>query len=331
MIHPSFALRPGRSLHLWIRLFLLAGVLVSVFPPGRLSAEEGLEEMESESAEGEAEGAPCVSYGALELTIGNVGLGLGDAKRIVGVRINYRDCALQRVDGINVTLWKPERPVRGEVNGVALGLPLTEARRIHGLGFGLFGVGSEERFIGIGVGGFGVGAGEDFTGIGVGGFGVGAGQNARGLLFSPVGVGAGESLSALAIGGLGVGAGGNAQGVLLSPLGVGAGGSIRGIAIGGLGVGAPRVRGALLSLFGAGGVDVIGVTFAPAWLRIDDDGRMTGISLAAFNEVRGRMTGLSIGLVNHARSLHGVQLGLINHAGNNPPLLRWLPLLNAHF
>jgi hypothetical protein len=31
-----------------------------------------------------------------------------------------------------------------------------------------------------------------------------------------------------------------------------------------------------------------------------------------------------------ARSLHGVQFGVLNYAGNNPLLLRLLPLLNLH-
>jgi hypothetical protein len=58
---------------------------------------------------------------------------------------------------------------------------------------------------------------------------------------------------------------------------------------------------------------------------------MGGLAVSAFNAFSGSHTGLAIGLVNWAEELHGVQLGLINHASNNPPGLRWLPLVNAHF
>jgi len=43
-----------------------------------------------------------------------------------------------------------------------------------------------------------------------------------------------------------------------------------------------------------------------------------------------KQQGLTIGLLNTTPELHGVQLGLLNHAGNNPPLLRWLPVVNLH-
>ena len=41
--------------------------------------------------------------------------------------------------------------------------------------------------------------------------------------------------------------------------------------------------------------------------------------------------GLTIGIFNKAEELEGIQIGLLNHAGNNRGMLRWLPLINAHF
>jgi len=58
---------------------------------------------------------------------------------------------------------------------------------------------------------------------------------------------------------------------------------------------------------------------------------MTGVSIGAYNEIRGRQTGLSIGLFNTADELKGVQIGLLNRARNNPPPFRLLPLINVHF
>jgi hypothetical protein len=58
---------------------------------------------------------------------------IGDCRRVVGLRLNYRDAQLDRVDGINATIWVPYEPMRGAVYGVALGLPATGAGRINGL------------------------------------------------------------------------------------------------------------------------------------------------------------------------------------------------------
>src|SRR6476469_3010910 len=124
----------------------------------------------------------------LDLTINHVGLGIGDVPRGTGLRLNYRDRRLERVDGVNATIWTPyDNGGKGVVRGVALGVPVTGAARIDGVALGVFGVGARERIRGIGVGALGVGANEldglmvgglgagtgaDFTGIGVGGLGV---------------------------------------------------------------------------------------------------------------------------------------------------------------
>jgi hypothetical protein len=56
-----------------------------------------------------------------------------------------------------------------------------------------------------------------------------------------------------------------------------------------------------------------------------------GVSVAGYNHIQRDQFGLTIGLYNRAPSLNGIQIGLLNYAGNNPPALRWLPLINAHF
>jgi hypothetical protein len=58
---------------------------------------------------------------------------------------------------------------------------------------------------------------------------------------------------------------------------------------------------------------------------------MTGLSVSAFNRIRGEQRGLAIGIVNYAESLHGMQIGLLNWAENNPSGLKILPVANAHF
>ena len=73
-----------------------------------------------------------------------------------------------------------------------------------------------------------------------------------------------------------------------------------------------------------------GAVLAPAYFRIESDGRLTGVSASAFNYIKGEQHGLSIGIFNYARRLFGVQLGLLNYAKNNPVPFRLLPLLNVH-
>ena len=57
---------------------------------------------------------------------------------------------------------------------------------------------------------------------------------------------------------------------------------------------------------------------------------LRGASIAGYNYVA-RQRGFTIGIYNDARRLNGLQIGLINRARNNPPAMRWLPIINAHF
>ena len=80
----------------------------------------------------------------LDLTVNDVGIAIGDAPRVTGVRINFRDRYLERVNGVNITVWTPY-VATGDVRGIAIGVPATGARNIDGLALGLGGVGAEER------------------------------------------------------------------------------------------------------------------------------------------------------------------------------------------
>jgi hypothetical protein len=202
---------------------------------------------------------------SLDLLIDNTGLSIGDSRIVRGIRLNFRDRNMERVDGINATIWSPYEDARGgEVRGIALGLPVTGAERISGLGLGVFGVAAEAEFSGIGIGGVGIGAGGDASGILVGGFGVGAGGNVRGLTIGGFGAGAGGSVTGITIGGFGAGAGGSVTGLQIGGFGVGSGGDVRGVSIGGFGAGAGGdITGLTIGGFGAGaGGDVSGITLA---------------------------------------------------------------------
>jgi hypothetical protein len=326
----------------------------------------------------------AASAQSLDLTIKNTGLSIGDSRFVRGVRLNFRDRNLDLVEGINATIWYPYDDARGgEVKGLALGLPTTGARRISGVGIGVFGVGTEEEFNGLGVGllgvgtggdakgiffgGLGVGAGGDVTGITFGGLGAGSGGNVKGVTVGLLGVGAGGDITGITFGGLGAGGGGNVKGITvgllgagaggditgitigglgagaggditgftLGVLGAGAGGTLRGITVAGLGAGAPYIRGIVLSAIAAGGHDVKGGVLAPLWFKIESDddgrgdlGRVSGVTLSAFNQIKGEQFGLSLGLLNYAWELNGVQVGLINIAQRSKSGIKVLPLIN---
>ena len=65
------------------RLSALFGVLFALAPAAPASAQDG----------------------GIKLAIGDVGLGIGDVRRLDGLRLNFRDRRMQRVRGINATIW----------------------------------------------------------------------------------------------------------------------------------------------------------------------------------------------------------------------------------
>ena len=284
---------------------------------------------------------------SLDLTVGDVGLSIGDSRRTVGLRLNFRDRYMEEVIGANVTIWYPYDDAGGVVRGLALGLPLTGGRRIDGIGAGLLGVGVEESMRGIALGGVGVGAGGDLRGLAIGGIGTGAGGEINGIALGGIGVGAGESVSGLAIGGIGVGTGGSMTGIAVGGIGTGVGEDATGVLLGGVGVGAGgRIRGLSLAIVGVGsGEGMTGVQAAAG--AVGSGGTLRGISLAGLAvgapriegfaaaaavgametralvlapayfriEKGGRAEGVNISVFNHVRGTQGgLAIGIFNYA-----------------
>lgn len=75
-------------------------------------------------------------------------MSIGDSRRNIGLRLNYRDRVLEEAIGVNGTIWFPYKPPGGTVRGIALGLPATGARRIEGLGVAV-GISAQESIGGI--------------------------------------------------------------------------------------------------------------------------------------------------------------------------------------
>lgn len=231
------------------------------------------------------------------------------------------------------------------IGGIMVGSSAKSGNHAMGLGVGAVGVGAGGEFTGIGIGGLAVSGGDALEGIMIGGIGVGGGSRVDGIAFGGGGVGSGGAARGVMIGGLGVGSRKAIRGIALGGLGVGTGGDVAGLTAAGLGVGA---GGHMMGLHVAGGAvlasrvsgvaagsvvlskEARGVLAAPVYARAGSGG-LAGLSVSIFNHVNGHQRGVTIGLLNIAHTLHGVQLGAINYAGNNPLLLRILPLINLHF
>lgn len=217
-----------------------------------------------------------------------------------------------------------------DLTGVAVS-PLIAAtpHRLRGLAFGLGGAVMGDISRGIGVGGLGVGAGKDLVGAALSAGFVGSQGRVRGLLVGGVGCFVKERLDGVAVSLGGVGSKGHLRGIVLSGLMTAAEDSITGVATGlGMVWAGDRIHGLAL-----GGVTCLAREVVGVSTGVFNGAIVQEVNLEEFlviNKANDRHTGLAIGLVNYTRNLHGVQLGLINWAGNNPPWLRLLPLINVH-
>jgi hypothetical protein len=284
----------------------------------------------------------------IDLTVNNTGLAIGDKPRVNGVRINFRDRNLERVNGANITVWSPYDPPSGVVSGFAIGLLATGAKTITGVSAATIGVGAQNTISGIGIGGAGIGAGGELrgimlggigvgsgggiTGLSLGGIGVGSGGPIRGIQVALIGVGGATELSGISIGGIGAGSGGNVSGLAVGGIGVGGGGSIRGIGIGGIGVGAAGdVTGLMIGGVGVGSGGMIhGLAIGGAGVGAP---RIKGLAIGGLGvggvdvkaivltagyfkiDEHGRFDGTALGSVNNVQGAqHGLTIGLFNYA-----------------
>lgn len=275
------------------------------------------------------------------------GISFGNSKSFTGLRFNFRDSQVQRVNGLNLTLWQPHKDNKDAViQGLSFGI-LPGGGYLRGIQLGILGVSAEKELKGISLGGLGIGAGKDVTGITIGGLGAGAGGSMKGVNIGGIGVGASKDLVGFNVGGIGAGAGDNMTGLNIGGVGVGAGKVLAGINIGGVGVGAgerltgltlvglaagaPEVRGITIGGLAVGGNDVKGIQIAGGFIMINKGGRLAGLAASSFNYIRGAQTGLAIGIVNYAYSVKGLQIGLVNIVRDNPRGLKVLPVFNTSF
>jgi hypothetical protein len=288
------------------------------------------------------------------------GVSLGNSRCHAGLRINTVDEGVRRVDGVNLTLWRPRKspdfqmnglavglvgPMAGEINGIALGgLAVIAESDLRGASAGGLAVIAEGRMQGIHAGGLAVIAEGGIDGIAVGGLASINEGSVRGVSIGGLasisdgdvtGVSIGGlatisdgSLTGLNVGGLATISDGPVRGVNVGGLAVIADGPAEGINVGGLAVITDQTA-RWLSVAGLAVIaeEVEGVS-AAGYVRTS---ALNGLSVAAHNDVRGRQNGVAIGIYNYARELKGVQLGLLNYVRSNPKGLRLLPIFNTGF
>jgi len=273
------------------------------------------------------------------------GLSIGNSARWTGLRLNFRDHAVERVNGVNLTIWPATANSKMVMNGLALGVTGPVGGRFSGATVGLLGAVAEHGFAGLTVAGLGAVSNGSMAGINLAGLGLVASRDLHGISVGGLAVVGNGSAAGVTLSSLAVVADGGAYGVSAAGLAIVADGGLYGVGLGGLavvatgplvGVGAsvgavvadPGVRGFALAGYHVEGAHWIrGFAGSVIWNRAVD---LTGVAVGGYNCINGEQHGLTIGLYNYARSLHGVQLGLLNNARNNKGIWRVLPLLNVH-
>ncbi len=122
----------------------------------------------------------------------DVGISIGNSKNFTVLRLNFRDKGVEKITGINLTLWHPKDNDSAVIQGLSVGLMAVGGGTIKGISFGGLGVGAQEKLSGFSAGLLGVGSGGNISGIAIGGLGAGA-PSVKGLTICGV-VGLGEKI-----------------------------------------------------------------------------------------------------------------------------------------
>jgi hypothetical protein len=234
---------------------------------------------------------------ALNIPLRKYGLSFGNSAEFNGIRFNYADSYVQRINGINFTLWTKFKTALNPdavVNGLSVGT-IVNAKKIRPLGVFLVGAAGCESVSGLSLAGIGI-ASSKLNGISVCGLMLG-GDVINGLTVSSLFSNASRAVNGLNVSGLAVMSEGDINGLAAAIAGI---------------YGKETIRGCTLTA----GYLQAGTTF--------------GLTVAGYARIY-EVHGLTIALVNKTTELHGVQLGLLNFAGNNRKGLRLMPLLNMHF
>jgi hypothetical protein len=237
---------------------------------------------------------------ALNFPFKKYGISIGNSYEFTGIRINFADSAVKRINGLNVTFWlRKFKNYSSAVNGISIGIIPT---------------GGSMQLINIGILGLGTSP-KNLNGLSLGGFLIGAGGNINGFTMSGLIISADGDESKI-------------SGITIAGIGLAAAKTVNGLAIGGLGVISDgNINGVATSLTYLSAEDnFCGIGVTPGYLKSE---LFKGVSIACYSKTN-QMFGLSIALYNRTNELHGLQLGVLNYAGNNKKGLKMLPIINMH-
>jgi hypothetical protein len=237
---------------------------------------------------------------ALNIPFRKYGLSIGNSREFNGIRINFADKNVKRINGLNVTFWlRKYKNYSSAVNGISIGV-IPTGGSMQPINIGILGLGASPKNLnGLSLAGFIIGSGGCINGLSLCGLIISAdgnGSKISGITMAGLGLSAAKAVNGLAIGGLGVISDGNINGVATS----------------------------LTYLSAEDNFCGIGVT--PGYLKSE---LFKGVSIACYSKTN-QMFGLSIALYNRTNELHGLQLGVLNYAGNNKKGLKMLPIINMH-
>src|SRR5690606_28167251 len=85
----------------------------------------------------------------LDLGFAGYGISIGNSPAWTGLRVNFIDRDVRRVDGINLTLWRPHGSLGATFTGLAVGLYGPEAGTIRGAGIGIASVVADRTLRGL--------------------------------------------------------------------------------------------------------------------------------------------------------------------------------------
>lgn len=291
---------------------------------------------------------------AFNIPFQKAGISFGNSREFSGIRLNVSDSNVERINGLNLTLWyrqlpKMERKAKKNqikmivgmaeapnksavVNGISVGL-VPVAGTMQPLNLGVLGLFCDKNLNGLTAGGL-FAIGHHLNGLSIGGL----------ILIAPLG-----AINGLSAAGLTVYAK-NLNGIHVSPAIVIADHKIRGVTIAGIWAGNgdklpdAGIEGLTLAGIVVGGNRIKGVAVSPGIVKSKSNltgialsgisvntGQLTGVAIAGITNINKKQRGLSVALVNRTKDLHGLQIGLINIAGNNRKGLRFLPVFNMHF
>ena len=173
------------------------------------------------------------NHKSINLGYENYGISFGNSEYHSGIRLNFSDCGIKEINGINITLWEPKKNPGSVINGMAFGLaPL--ASRIYGINIGIAASITERSMYGINFGGLALVSGGDIYGINVGGLAAVAENEISGINIGGLALVSENNIKGVNIGGLAVVAEKEIWGVSFSSLALVSESGMKGINLSGL-------------------------------------------------------------------------------------------------